>query len=74
MSAQLTQLLNALHPDLKARVIHHATKNFVASNAIMGRCISTGISLLWTNEQVAEKGERIVSAVKKALLMLSVKF
>ncbi|AXY76778.1 DegT/DnrJ/EryC1/StrS family aminotransferase [Paraflavitalea soli] len=59
--------LNALHPDLKAAVIHHATKDFAASDAIMNRCISTAISLTWTEEQIKEKGEKIVQAVKKVL-------
>lgn len=59
--------LNALHPDLKAQVIHHATKDFSASDAIMSRCISTSISLLWTDEQIKEKGEKMVSAIKKIL-------
>ena len=31
----------------------------------MSRCISTAISLLWTEEQIKEKGEKIVAAVKK---------
>ena len=33
----------------------------------MSRCISTSISLLWTEEQIREKGEKMVSAVKKVL-------
>ena len=33
----------------------------------MSRCISTAISLLWTDEQSKEKGEKIVSIVKKVL-------
>jgi 8-amino-3,8-dideoxy-alpha-D-manno-octulosonate transaminase len=59
--------LNALHPDLKARVIAQATKNFAASDAVMGRCVSTSISLLWTEAQVQEKGEKMVEAIKKVL-------
>jgi 8-amino-3,8-dideoxy-alpha-D-manno-octulosonate transaminase len=59
--------LNALHPDLKAQVIHHATKDFSASDAIMGRCISTAIGLLWTDDMIKTKGEQIVNAVKKIL-------
>ncbi|MBO9566554.1 MAG: DegT/DnrJ/EryC1/StrS family aminotransferase [Niastella sp.] len=59
--------LNALHPDLKAAVIHHANKDFSASDAIMSRCISTAMSLLWTPEQIKEKGDKIVSAVRKVL-------
>jgi 8-amino-3,8-dideoxy-alpha-D-manno-octulosonate transaminase len=62
-----TVTLNHLHPELKAKIIHHANKNFSASDAVMSRCISTAISLLWTEEQVKEKGERMVSIIKKIL-------
>lgn len=59
--------LNALHPDHKAAVMHHANKNFAASDAVMGRCISTAISLTWTEEQIIDKGNKIVAAVKKIM-------
>ena len=59
--------LNALHPDLKAAVIHHATKDFSASDAIMGRCVSTAISLLWSPEQIQAKGEQMVAVIRKVL-------
>ncbi|HEY6063542.1 MAG TPA: DegT/DnrJ/EryC1/StrS family aminotransferase [Chitinophagaceae bacterium] len=64
--------LNALHPDLKAQVIHHATKNFSASDAMMSRCISTSISLLWSEDQIKEKGEKMVNVIKKVLREQSV--
>lgn len=41
--------------------------NFSASDAVMSRCISTAISLLWTEEQIREKGEKMVAAIRKAL-------
>ncbi|MGQ0740051.1 MAG: DegT/DnrJ/EryC1/StrS family aminotransferase, partial [Bacteroidota bacterium] len=50
-------LKNALSPELKTRVTEQANKNFSASDAIMSRCISTSMSLLWTEEQIREKGE-----------------
>ena len=59
--------LNALHPDLKAQVIHHANKGFAASDAVMSRCISTAISLVWSEEQIKEKGEKMVLCLKKIL-------
>ena len=59
--------LNALSPEIKAAVVHHANKDFSASDAIMGRCVSTAIGLLWTDEQVKEKGERMVAIVNKVL-------
>ncbi|HQW91905.1 MAG TPA: DegT/DnrJ/EryC1/StrS family aminotransferase [Ferruginibacter sp.] len=59
--------LNALHPDLKAAVIHHATKDFTPSDAIMSRCISTAIGLTWTDEQLKTKCEQLVNVIKKVL-------
>ncbi len=59
--------LNALSPELKEKVMHHANKDFSASDAVMGRCISTAISLVWTEEQIKEKGEKIVGVIKKVL-------
>jgi 8-amino-3,8-dideoxy-alpha-D-manno-octulosonate transaminase len=45
----------------------YALATFPASDAIMSRCISTAISLSWTEEQVKEKGEKMVSILKKVL-------
>lgn len=59
--------LNALHPDLKAAVIHHATKDFPASDAIMSRCISTAINLSWTDEQIKTKCNQMINAINKVL-------
>ncbi len=59
--------LNALHPELKAEVIKQANKNFSASDAIMSRCISTAIGLLWTDEQLKEKAEKMAGVIKKVL-------
>jgi 8-amino-3,8-dideoxy-alpha-D-manno-octulosonate transaminase len=60
--------LNALHPQLKQAVIHHANKSFAASDAVMSRCISTLINLSWTEQQLNEKGQALVAAVKKVML------
>ena len=49
-----------------------ATQDFSASDAVMGRCISTSISLLWTEEQIKEKGEKMVAAIQKVLAAQSV--
>ena len=42
-------------------------KTFPASDEIMSRCISTAISLLWTEDQIKEKGKQMVSVLKKVL-------
>jgi 8-amino-3,8-dideoxy-alpha-D-manno-octulosonate transaminase len=59
--------LNSLHPDLKKAVQQQAGKDFSASDNILGRCISTAISLSWTEEQLKEKGQSLVAAVKKVM-------
>ena len=59
--------LNHLHPDLKVAVMHHANKDFSASDAVMSRCISTAISLSWTEEQIKTKGEQMVNVINKVL-------
>ena len=57
--------LNSLHPELKARVMEQANKDFSASDDVMSRCIS--ISLLWNEEQIQEKGEKMVNVIKAVL-------
>lgn len=59
--------LNALSPELKARVMEQANKDLSASHAVMSRCISTAISLTWAEEQIKEKGEKMVAVVKQVL-------
>ena len=43
------------------------TQDFSASDAIISRCISSAISLLWTGDQIKEKGEKLVAVIKKVL-------
>lgn len=61
------ETLSALHPDLKAAVMQHATKDFSASDAIMSRCVSTAISLTWTEEQAKSKAAQMAGIIKKVL-------
>jgi 8-amino-3,8-dideoxy-alpha-D-manno-octulosonate transaminase len=64
--------LNAYSAELKEKLIQQANKDFSASDAVMSRCISSAISLLWSDDQIKEKGEKIVSVVKKVLSEASV--
>ena len=59
-------MLNPLHPELKSAVVAQASKDFSASDQILSRCISTAISLSLTEEQIIDKGNKIVAAIKKA--------
>jgi 8-amino-3,8-dideoxy-alpha-D-manno-octulosonate transaminase len=67
-----TSFLNSQSKEITQTLQELATKSFEASDAVMGRCISTSISLGWTEEQVKDKGEKMVAAIKKALATLSV--
>lgn len=60
-------VLNAMHPDLKAAVMEQANKELPASDQVMSRCISTAINLSWTEEQLEEKGNKMLGAIKKVL-------
>ncbi|MDB5230921.1 MAG: DegT/DnrJ/EryC1/StrS family aminotransferase, partial [Chitinophagaceae bacterium] len=46
-------------------------QDFSMSDAVMARCISTSISLLWSEEQIQQKGKLLVESVKKALAVSS---
>ena len=59
--------LNNISPEQKAALLHLNTVSFPASDAVMSRCISTAISLVWTDEQIREKGEKMVAAIRKVL-------
>lgn len=61
--ASLFRLSDAQHAALQKL----ATQDFSVSDAVMGRCVSTAISLLWTEAQIQEKGEAMKAAILKAL-------
>ncbi len=59
--------LHAISPEQKNALLSLQNKNYPASDAIMSRCICTSISLLWTEEQVRDKGEKMAAAIHKVL-------
>lgn len=59
--------LHALPAGLREALSAQANKDFSASDAVMSRCICTAISLAWTEEQIKEKGEKMVAAIRKAM-------
>lgn len=59
--------LSSLNETQQAALLALKEKEFPASDAIMSRCISTSISLLWTEEQIREKGEKMAAAINKVL-------
>ncbi len=69
---QQATTLNNISAEQKTALTNLATQNFSASDAIMSRCISTAISLVWTDEQIKDKGEKMVAVLKKVLSQASV--
>jgi 8-amino-3,8-dideoxy-alpha-D-manno-octulosonate transaminase len=59
--------LNKLADSQQKALLALPNADFSASDRIMGRCVSTAIGLLWTEEQTQEKGEKLVAAIKKVL-------
>ena len=54
--------------DLQRSALHRLQEtDFSVSDAVMGRCVSTAVSLTWTEEQIAEKGTKMAAAIKEVL-------
>ena len=59
--------LHNISAEQKAALLKLNDTKFDASDVIMSRCISTAISLVWTKDQIEEKGTKMVSVIKKVL-------
>ncbi len=64
--------LNRQSTAVSNQLKQYAADAFPASDAIMSRCVSTAISLVWTAAQIQEKGEKMVAAINKVLAANSV--
>jgi 8-amino-3,8-dideoxy-alpha-D-manno-octulosonate transaminase len=62
--------LHAISNEQRAALSGLQTKDLSASDAVMCRCISTAISLLWTEEQISEKGEKMAAVIRSVLSKL----
>lgn len=59
--------LHPFSPEQQQSLQKLEQQDFSNSDAVLSRCISSSISLLWTPEQIEEKGKKIVKAVKDVL-------
>lgn len=59
--------LNRIPEEQRQAIMHQANKTFDASDAIISRCISSAISLAWTEEQAQERGEKMAEIITKCL-------
>lgn len=60
-------VLTPFAKELEQAMEVYKTKTFPASDAIMGRCISTPINLTWSKEETAARAEKLVKAIESAL-------
>lgn len=59
--------LNRIPVEQRQAIMHQANKTFDASDAIISRCISSAISLAWTEDQAQERGTKMAEIITKCL-------
>ncbi len=60
--------MNRFYDEQKKQVLHYANQAFPVSDAIMSRCISSSISLVWDEAQAQERGNKIADILKKVIV------
>jgi len=59
--------MNRIHDDQKKMVMHYTNQAFPVSDAIMSRCISSSISLLWSEEQAQDRAHKMADVLQKVI-------
>lgn len=59
--------MSRLPEEQKKQVMHYSNLAFPASDAIMSRCISSSISLLWDENQATERGAKIAAILNNVI-------
>lgn len=57
--------MHRLHDDQKQQILHYSNQAFPASDAIMGRCITSLITLKMTEEEAKARGEQIATVLQQ---------
>lgn len=60
-------VLYPLHKEQQTALQKLQEQDFSASDAVMSRAICSSVSLLWTEDQIKERGEKVVAAIRKVL-------
>ncbi|XZF12822.1 DegT/DnrJ/EryC1/StrS family aminotransferase [Chitinophagaceae bacterium MMS25-I14] len=64
--------MNRFPEELKKQIMQHTNQAFPVSDAIMSRCISSSISLLWDETQAQERADKMAAVIKNVLAESSV--
>jgi 8-amino-3,8-dideoxy-alpha-D-manno-octulosonate transaminase len=59
--------MNRLYEDQKKQIMHYSNTAFPVSDAIMSRCISSSISLMWNDEEAKARGEKIAAVLEQVI-------
>jgi 8-amino-3,8-dideoxy-alpha-D-manno-octulosonate transaminase len=60
--------MHRLYDDQKKQVMHYSNQAFAASDAIMSRCISSAISLIWDEAQAQERADKMAQVLSNVLM------
>lgn len=60
-------VMNHLHEDQKKQIMQYTNRTFAVSDSIMGRCISSSMSLLWDEAQAQERANAIAGVLKEVI-------
>jgi 8-amino-3,8-dideoxy-alpha-D-manno-octulosonate transaminase len=59
--------LHRLSEDQRMGVLHYANLAFPQSDAVMSRCISSSVSLLWSEEESRTRGEQMANVLRRVM-------
>lgn len=59
--------MHRMSEDHKKAVLHYANRAFPQSDVIMGRCISSSVSLLWSEEEARERGRKMAAVLESVM-------
>ncbi len=65
--------MHRLYDDQKQQVLHYTNQAFPASDAIMSRCISSAISLVWDEAQAQERADKMAAVLSAVIAKNMVK-
>ena len=59
--------MHRYHEEQKKQILHYANQAFPVSDAIMSRCISSSISLVWDEAQAQDRANKMAEVLKKVI-------
>lgn len=59
--------MNRVYDDQKLQILHYSNQPFAISDAIMSRCISMPVSLLWSEEEATKRSEQVAAIIQQVL-------